>query len=62
VTTPTNTPTTTAKINQSSATALTIAGPVVGVRNDGQQQVRSNRLLIGPTQHDAGARAAAPAA
>ena len=40
-------PTNTAKINQSSATALTIARPVVGVRNDGQHGgfVGAQRIL-----------------
>src|SRR3954454_19352208 len=40
VTTPTTTDTNTNKINPSSATDLTSPGPVVGVRNDGQQLVR----------------------
>jgi hypothetical protein len=39
VTTPTTTDTNTNKINPSSATDLTSPGPVVGVRNDGQQLV-----------------------
>ena len=41
VTTPTTTDTNTNKINPSSATDLTSPGPVVGVRNDGQQSRRT---------------------
>jgi hypothetical protein len=37
VTTPTTTDTNTNKINPSSTTDLTSPGPVVGIRNDGQQ-------------------------
>src|SRR5829696_5541256 len=44
-TTPTTTDTNTNKINPSSATDLTSPGPVVGVRNDGQQEPSSRRAL-----------------
>jgi hypothetical protein len=41
VTTPTTTDTNTNKINPSSATDLTSPAPVVGIRNDGQQEFGS---------------------